>query len=161
MEEMESFDELEKSQGLKDEIKRKFRLLGPLGKLHNIIVHIRSSAVRTAEFVKLAKRMIPLDNRTRWNSWYSSLDVADKQASSIDIYTKSHFDELRDDYLTPQDWERLRTIKTFLQPFHRATLETQGHRATLEKVLFTMDVLIQHFKIALVSEYNLYQNLQI
>jgi hypothetical protein len=154
MEEMELYDESEESEELGDEMKQKFRLLGPLGKLHNIIVNIRSSPGRTAEFLKLASRMIPLDNRTRWNSWYLSLIVADTHAPSIDTYTKSHFADLSEDYLTPQDWTRLRMIMTFLQPFHRATLETQGHRATLEKVLFTMDILVQYFKTALVSKYN-------
>ncbi len=45
----------------------RFRLLGPLGKLHNIVVHIRGSALRTKEWIDLAKRMLPLDNRIRWN----------------------------------------------------------------------------------------------
>jgi len=152
MEEMRSCDESEESGELQDETKRKFRLLGPLGKLHNIIVHVRSSASRTAEFLKLAKRMIPLDNRTRWNSWYSSLVVATEHESSIDTFTKAHFTELSKDYLTPEDWEMLRTIMTFLRPFHRATLETQGHRATLEKVLFTMDILVLYFKKTYVSK---------
>jgi hypothetical protein len=158
IEEMKSYDELEESGELGelgDETKQKFRLLGPLGKLHNIIVNIRSSAGRTAEFLELAERMIPLDNRTRWNSWYLSLVVANKYAPSIDTYTKNHFAELSEDYLTPQDWKRLHAIMTFLQPFHRATLETQGHSATLENVLFTMDILVQYFKTALVSKYNL------
>ena len=139
----------------KEEVKRKFRLLGPLSKLHNIIVNIRGSAIRTVEFLELAERMIPLDNRIRWNSWYLSLVVANKHASSIDVYTKNHFTELSEDYLTPQDWKRLRTIITFLQLFHRATLETQGHQATLEKVLFTMDILVRYFKTTLVSKYSL------
>ena len=151
MEEMESCDESEKSEGISEAIKQKFRLLGPLGKLHNIVVNIRSSAGRTSEFLALAGRMIPLDNRTRWNSWHSMLVVADKHASPIDAYAKSYFDELSKDYLTPLDWKKLRTIMAFLQPFHRATLETQGHRATLEKVLFTMDVLVQYFKKSMVS----------
>jgi hypothetical protein len=155
MEEMKLYNESEESGELGDETKQKFRLLGPLGKLHNIIVNIRGSAGCTAEFLELAERMIPLDNCTRWNSWYLSLVVADKHASSIDIYTKNHFAELSEDYLTPQDWKRLCTIMTFLQPFHRATLETQGHCATLEKVLFTMDILVQYFKTALVSKHSL------
>jgi hypothetical protein len=45
---------------------------------------------------------------------------------------------------------------TFLQPFHQATLETQGHYATLEKVLFTMDILVRYFKTALVSKHSLF-----
>jgi hypothetical protein len=70
MEELESYDELEESGELtdKEEVKRKFRLLRPLGKLHNIIVDICSSISRTAKFLVLVGRMIPLDNYTRWNS---------------------------------------------------------------------------------------------
>jgi hypothetical protein len=152
MEEMRSYGESEESGELGDEIKRKFRLLGPLGQLHNIIVHIRGSSGRMAEFVELAQRMIPLDNCTRWNSWYLSLVVANKLASSIDTYTKNHFGDLSEDYLSPNDWKRLRMIMNFLQPFYRATLETQGHQATLDKVLFTMDILVRFFKTALVSK---------
>ena len=153
MEDLESYDDLEAAGQFQndDETRKKFRLLGPLGKLHNIIVNIRGSTSRTAEFLDLAGRMIPLDNRTRWNSWFESLLVADKHMSSVDTYTKEHFAELSADYLTPEDWARLRTIKSFLQPFQRATLETQGYRATIDSVLFTMDILVQYFKTALVS----------
>jgi hypothetical protein len=42
--------------------------MGQLRKFYNIIVHIRRSASRTKEFKDLVKRIIPLDNRTRWNS---------------------------------------------------------------------------------------------
>ncbi|OAQ58218.1 ribonuclease H-like protein [Pochonia chlamydosporia 170] len=125
----------------------KFRLLGPLGKLHNLVVNIRSSSGRTKEFKELAGRLIPLDNRTRWNSWYQMLQVATEQgiASALDSYTKNHFDDLSADFLLPEEWVRLRTIKDILQPFSRATLATQGDHATLDKVLFTMDVLIRCF----------------
>ena len=76
VEEFQSYDELEERGELsnKEEIKRQFRLLGPLGKLHNIIVHIRSSPNRIKEFLTSASNMIPLDNRTRWNSWYELLN---------------------------------------------------------------------------------------
>jgi hypothetical protein len=40
-------------------------IMGPMGKLHNYVVHIRSSANRTTWFVEHASKMIPLDNRTR------------------------------------------------------------------------------------------------
>ncbi|OWT42270.1 hypothetical protein VFPPC_18424 [Pochonia chlamydosporia 170] len=68
----------------------KFRLLGPLGKLHNLVVNIRSSSGRTKEFKELAGRLIPLDNRTRWNSWYQMLQVATEQgiASALDSYCR-------------------------------------------------------------------------
>ena len=87
-EELESYDELEKRRELKDieRVKQKFWLLGPLSKLPNIVVDIRSSANRTAEFLALATRMVPLDNCTRWNSWYNSLVAANKPAAAIDTY---------------------------------------------------------------------------
>jgi hypothetical protein len=64
--------------------------------------------------------MIPLDNYTRWNSWYLSLVVAEEHGLSIDTYTKSHthWDELSEDYLILEDWNKLRKIKSFLKPFH-------------------------------------------
>ena len=33
-----------------------------------------------------------------------------------------------------------------MAPFHRATLETQGHRGTLDQVLWTMDILVEHYE---------------
>jgi len=65
--ELESYDEQEQTGQLSnDKVKRvQFRLLGPLGKAHNIVVHIRASPSRTAEWKELAGRMIPIDNRTR------------------------------------------------------------------------------------------------
>ena len=65
MEELELYDESEESEELGDEAKKRFRLLGPLGQLHNIIVHTHSSSDCTAEFSALASRMISLDNQTR------------------------------------------------------------------------------------------------
>jgi len=120
----------------------KFQLMGPLSQLHNIIVHICGSTAWIDEFLELAERMVPLDNRTRWNSWYLMLIIALEKAAAIDTYAKTHLAVLEADYLTPSDWKRLRTIKDFLQPFYRATLKTQGDNATLDKVLFTMDVLV-------------------
>ncbi len=66
-EELESYEELKKKEELKniEEVKRKFRLLNLLNKLYNIIIDIRSSGNRTAEFLVLTTRIIPLDNRTR------------------------------------------------------------------------------------------------
>jgi len=153
IEQLESYDRLEGERIMDEDSQAAFRLLGPLGKLHNIIVYIRSSASRTKHFQDLAGRMIPLDNRTGWNNWYQMLVVADQKAGAIDTYTKDYSAVLQPDYLSSIDWERLRTIKDFLQPFHRATLETEGDRATLDHVSFTMDILVQYFQDSLVSRY--------
>jgi len=100
----------------REETRQSYRILGPLGKLHNIVVHIRGSSGRAQEFKRLAERMIPLDNRTRWNSWYDMLEVALAKENHVDAYTKNHIATLRDDYLTPGDWEQLHSIATFLKP---------------------------------------------
>jgi hypothetical protein len=119
IEELESYDEKEKKgeKGDDEERRVKFRLMGPLGQLHNIIVHIRGSTGRIKAFLEIAGRMIPLDNRTRWNSWYLMLVVALDYKSAIDSYVEGHPD-LEDDGLSRQDWTWLRTIKDFLAPFH-------------------------------------------
>jgi hypothetical protein len=45
-------------------MKAKFRLLGPLGQAHNIVVYIRGSSACTDHFRKLVGRIIPMNNRT-------------------------------------------------------------------------------------------------
>jgi hypothetical protein len=51
-----------------DKDRATFRLLGPLSKLHNIIMNICSSSAYIKHFKNLAGRIIPLNNHTRWNS---------------------------------------------------------------------------------------------
>jgi len=120
-------------------------ILGPLGKLHNIVVHIRSSPLRTAEFMAQAKRRIPLDNRTRWNSWFQMLDTIFHEDVALDLesvvqkYCQVHVSELSNDILDTREWIQLRTIHNFLGCFSSATLTAEGHEATLEHVLDNMD----------------------
>ena len=85
--------------------------------MHNIVIYIRSSTARIAKFLELASRMIPLNNRTRWNSWDLMLAVALELWLAIEKYCQNHESELEDDELTLEDWRQLRTIKDFLEPF--------------------------------------------
>ena len=50
--------------------------MGPMGKLHNLIIHIRKSANYTTWFKEHVLKIIPLNNYIRWNSWYNILSVA-------------------------------------------------------------------------------------
>ena len=81
----------------------KFRLLGPLGQGHNIVVHIHGSPSCMAEFVGLVGKMIPMDNRTRWNSWYVMLIVLLELRTQVEIYYLAHKDELEENILSPKD----------------------------------------------------------
>ena len=67
MEQLELYNEQEGKGDVGDEEEKRatFRVMGPLGKLYNIVVHIRNSADRTKEFKNLAERIIPLNNRIR------------------------------------------------------------------------------------------------
>lgn len=54
---------------------QRWRKMGPLGKLHNIVVYIKASPQRTQVFLTISGgRMVRQDNGTRWNSWYDMLD---------------------------------------------------------------------------------------
>jgi hypothetical protein len=153
---LESYDEIERSgeDFLSEAIAHKFRLLGPLGKLHNIITYSRSTPALQIEFKGWTDgKLVPLDNRTRWNSWHLCLVVALICMSAIDLFTKAHWKKLEKDFITPLEWERLFKIKEFLHPFKRATLATQGHKATLDRVLITMDILVIWFKQSIVRRF--------
>jgi hypothetical protein len=123
-----------------------FRKMGALGKLHNIVIHMRSSSARTKAIEDLAGRTIPLDNQTRWNSWYQMLDVALEKEKAVIAYIKDHINTLEDDRLTPIEWRTLRTIRNFLHPFYRATKATEGDASMIDSVLYTMDILIKWYE---------------
>jgi hypothetical protein len=110
------------------------RAIGPMVKLHNIVVHIRGSASRTKEFLSIANRMIPMDNRTRWNSWYKMISIAIKLEKEVNFYMKNYPD-LKDDALEQTDWESLRTIANFLQDFKDLCYDNEGDGKTISNSL--------------------------
>ena len=77
LEELELYDKQDKSGVFRDKeaIRKQFWLLGPLGQAHNIVVYICGSAGRIEEFRTLVGRLILIDNRIRWNSWFNILVV--------------------------------------------------------------------------------------
>ena len=85
-----------------------------------------------------------MDNRTRWNSSYNMLQVLLKQKAHVDKFCEDFKRELQKDLLDLADWKKLRMINDFLQPFSRATLFTKGDEVSIDRTLFTMDILIKH-----------------
>jgi hypothetical protein len=150
LEELDSYDTQEFEGESLNQIqeqnrKDRFRTLGSIGKLHNIVVHIRSSAPRTAEFIEQSGKQIPLDNRTRWNSWFSMISTSTKLEKEIDYYIKNHSD-LKKDTLTDQDWNWLRTTELFLKVFKDVTLDNEGDQTDLSNSLPSLFVLKWHIK---------------
>lgn len=130
-----------------------WRRLGPLGKLHNIVMWIMGSPQRMQSFKKRSEGPMPRrDNSTRWNSWFNMLDWVLKKLKHVIISVTNEEPDLAKDILTAEEWKILANIRDFLQAFHDATKATEGRRATLERVLPTMDFLANHFERA-VEEY--------
>ncbi|EXK23764.1 hypothetical protein FOMG_19475 [Fusarium oxysporum f. sp. melonis 26406] len=82
-----------------------------------------------------------------WTAYfpYCLLDTTLNLQSYVQWYQKKHHQDMRDDYLTPDEWSALGETRAFLQPFWKITQLTEGRYATLDRSLFTMDVLHKHY----------------
>ncbi|KKO99133.1 hypothetical protein THAR02_08767 [Trichoderma harzianum] len=106
---------------------------------------MRENDYRWTQFKKRASRSLGLDNDTRWNSWFLLLDVALNLQEHVEWYQRKQYENLLDDYLTLNEWGILRETRAFLQQFWKITQLTEGRYATLDRTLFTMDVLHRHY----------------
>ena len=79
-------------KGKRERGKTIWTIIGPMGKLHNYIVYIYSSANCTIWFVNHTGKIIPLDNRTRWNSWFNILNTAleDLVKARLQLYVEHY-----------------------------------------------------------------------
>jgi hypothetical protein len=142
---------------------KEWRAKGPMGKLHNIVTHIRRSPQRMAAFLKLqsqtsmdnANGLVQLqavaDNATRWNSAYSMLERAIQLQIYLDMYVTGaeSGSDLQEDALSTSEWKFLRLMHDLLQPFQQHTKEMEGHgkdgkRAVLADAIPTLDMLRAH-----------------
>lgn len=124
----------------------KWRKLGPIGKLHNIVVYLQSSTLRRQAFEKLSNGLtLRRDNTTRWNSWYNIIERALRLQGAVSVWITGE-EDLINDHLTPGDWKILADIYKFLQPFADCTLATEGHNDLVDSILPTMDFLLDHME---------------
>jgi hypothetical protein len=86
----------------------KWRKGGPLGKLHNVAIRTHASNQLLAKFKVLSKGLrLPLDNATRWLSWFKLIDRAILLEKPIDRFCDSYLDG-SEDSLTAEDWDILK-----------------------------------------------------
>ncbi|KAL3957309.1 hypothetical protein ACCO45_007887 [Purpureocillium lilacinum] len=123
-----------------------WRSIGPLGKLHNIAVYIRSATAHSDAWQLLAGRALGIDNATRWNSWYILLRTALEKKEKLMLFQQEHHKSLGEDSLTQDDWDVLKLTADFLQPFWQATLAQQNKWSSLDQLLYHMDILLKHFE---------------
>ena len=161
--EMESYDEEDMEEDKEGERERYAReraakirtKMGVMGKVHNIVVHIRASPQRITQFKAAAGKTIPLDNRTRWNSWFRMLQTTLEEPvlNAVRNYTEKHIAQGtldKKDDLSNTDIALLRTIANFLGVFDGACLWLQGQQSTIERVLEAIDIIKEHLEVSLV-----------
>ncbi|CAG9955471.1 unnamed protein product [Clonostachys rosea f. rosea IK726] len=137
-----------------------WRRLGPLGKVHNVSVHMRENDYRCNLFKKRAGRSLGLDNDTRWNSWFLLLNAVLDLQGHVEWYERKYYDDLRGDYLSPDEWQALRETRSFLQPFWWITQLTEGRYATLDRTLFTMDLFTSKLHCSIMGNIDKYYQLR-
>lgn len=135
-----------------------WRTKGAVGKLHNIIVFIRKNPQRRSAFRRLLVGDMDvndleaiLDNSTRWNSAYASIDRALKIKERIRLFCSDYSEDLTKDTLSDSDWQHLSDIHAALQPFHGATLRCegiakQGHHGAAWEVLPILNIILSHLE---------------
>jgi hypothetical protein len=95
--------------------------------------------------------MVIADNETRWNSTYLSIRRGLLLATKIQVFSIDHQDELKEDLLIPEDWDILRHLEEYLEPFHRTTKQLEGHAANghhgaIWEALPVMEHLLRHLE---------------
>jgi hypothetical protein len=63
----------------------------------------------------------------------------------IEKYCENYENELEEDFLFHADWKKLRTIKDFLIFFSRTTFIIEEDSISINRTLFTMNILIKYF----------------
>ena len=146
IEKLKSYDLKDEDGEFTDEKikKARFRLLESLNKGYNIVVYIGGSSARTNVFRKLAGRLILMNNRMRWNSWYEMLLILLLLKEKVDDYCEKYKSKLEEDLLSREDWKKLDIIKDFLIPFSRVILTTKEDDISINFTFFNIDILIQH-----------------
>jgi hypothetical protein len=78
-----------------------WRKIRGLRKIYNLVIFIGSLNNRIRRFVQLTSRIIPIDNNTRWNSWFLILEVALSLKLYMIRFIEKYSDDLKLDILTP------------------------------------------------------------
>jgi hAT family C-terminal dimerisation region len=90
-----------------------------------------------------------LDNSTRWNSAFLSIQRGLKLKTAVNIFINEHLDALGDDRLEEEDWQQLADVVDALEPFSYITLRLEGNPITgshgaIWEALPALDLLLQH-----------------
>lgn len=80
--------------------------------------------------------------------------IARQLKQAINKTFEDNYNQLKDDYLSPEDWQTLDDIYDFLLPFEEATKACEGDNSTLDRTLYTIDFLLSYLNTAEVRHCN-------
>ncbi|TKA81632.1 hypothetical protein B0A49_01266, partial [Cryomyces minteri] len=158
-------DEFEQVIQSADEIKKVewWRKKGPVGKLHNLVVHImwtpqRRQLFRSKQQDLQATKLLLLtvNGGIRWNSTHDMIERALQLKDAIDLYV-NHAKQVLEtadivkDELTLEDWQELTELRDLLQPMKETTKRLEGNAHTgaygaLWESLGALDFLLDHLE---------------
>src|ERR1700754_4242823 len=95
--------------------------------------------------------MVILDNSTRWNSTYLSLQRALTVRRRIENFCFEYREELDKDILQSTEWDHLQEIVNGLHSFYEVTLRlegqaTNGHHGAIWEALPAISVLLEQIE---------------
>jgi hypothetical protein len=141
-----------------------WRKKGPVGKLHNTVIHIKESSARRLLFESKQRQSFTNDDSdsevmkiyrvvvnggVRWNSTYLMIERAIRLKDAIHLYQDDHHASCDPaDYLTSEDWHELADLKDLLLPIYNASMKVQSHDTSLYEVLTSMDFILTHLEAA-------------
>jgi hypothetical protein len=87
---------------------KNWRALGAVGKAHNLAHEIRLNPQRRTEFMnpeieRLNKKMLIMDNSTRWNSTCEMIKVLIQQRERVELYIMKHPESTKLDILSESE----------------------------------------------------------
>ena len=137
-----------------------WREKGPIGKLHNLMLHARAKLARRAFFKSKQKEAMPdaerllhlvINGGIKWNSTCDMLERTFVLKDAIDLY-QSHYrtddeEPVEEDFLTMDDWTELKQLRDLLVPLRSQSLLVQSDFGTskhgaLYDALGTIDFLM-------------------
>ena len=122
-----------------------WRRKGARGKARNFAFRVVASPQTVAKWLKFARRLVPRPNSTRWSSEDFMIEVLLELRPAYEQFWQRYPTECPvEDKLTEEDWIQLEKLHHFLRVLADTTKFLEGPRATLERVLPTMEYILTH-----------------